>query len=68
VIPIHWGTLYPGGLHRLWPSPLARPGIDFERAARRLAPDIDVRVLRPGDSTTFADDGGDGARDRGLLD
>ncbi len=54
VIPVHWGTLYPTGLHRLWPSPLSRPAIDFERAAVRLAPDIDVRILRPGASTTFA--------------
>lgn len=51
AVPIHWGTLYPSRLHRLWRSPLDEPGVRFARHANRIAPDVDVRVLRPGEST-----------------
>jgi L-ascorbate metabolism protein UlaG (beta-lactamase superfamily) len=47
VIPIHWGTLVPMG---------ARPGVDpwappraFESAVARLAPEVEVHVLAPGE-------------------
>ena len=53
VVPIHWGTLYPRHLHRVWQRPLREPGERFAAHARRLAPGIDVRVLRPGEATTF---------------
>lgn len=53
VVPIHWGTLYPRHLHRVWRRPLDEPGDRFAAFARRLAPDVDVRVLRPGQSTTI---------------
>lgn len=50
AIPIHWGTFYPAGLRRVRPAPLAVPGPQFLEAARRLAPDVPVRVLAPGES------------------
>ena len=50
---VHWGTLYPRRLHRLWPGPLAEPGERFAGHAARLAPDVDVRVLRPGEGTSI---------------
>ena len=53
AVPIHWGTLYPRRLHRLWKSPLTEPGDRFARHAASLAPRADVRVLRPGDATTI---------------
>jgi L-ascorbate metabolism protein UlaG (beta-lactamase superfamily) len=53
AIPIHWGTLYPRLLHRVWRAPLAEPGDRFAAHVRRLAPGVDVRVLRPGDSASF---------------
>ena len=53
AVPIHWGTLYPRRLHRLWPGPLAEPGERFAGHAARLAPDVDVRVLRPGEGTSI---------------
>ena len=53
AVPIHWGTLYPRHLHRLWKRPLLEPGDRFAALARELAPDVEVRVLRPGESTTF---------------
>lgn len=49
AVPIHWGTLYPRQLHRVWRGPLEEPGDRFAAHAARLAPDVDVRVLRPGD-------------------
>jgi L-ascorbate metabolism protein UlaG (beta-lactamase superfamily) len=53
AVPIHWGTLYPRRLHRVWPGPLAGPGDRFAAHAAQLAPGVDVRVLRPGASTDF---------------
>jgi L-ascorbate metabolism protein UlaG (beta-lactamase superfamily) len=53
AVPIHWGTLYPRHLHRVWRRPLIEPGDRFAAYAHELAPGIDVRVLRPGDVTTF---------------
>ena len=55
VIPIHWGTLYPGGLDRVWPSALQRPATAFGLASAQLAKEVDIRVLQPGDTTIFAD-------------
>lgn len=51
VVPIHWGTLYPRHLHRVWRGPLLDPGDRFAAYAKQLAPTVDVRVLRPGEST-----------------
>jgi L-ascorbate metabolism protein UlaG (beta-lactamase superfamily) len=53
VVPIHWGTLYPRHLHRVWRRALVEPGDRFAVFARRLAPHVDVRVMRPGESTTI---------------
>ena len=48
AIPIHWGTLTP-----LWGRPkadaLRRPADDFAAAVQRLAPDVAVRILEPGE-------------------
>jgi L-ascorbate metabolism protein UlaG (beta-lactamase superfamily) len=50
AVPIHWGTLYPLGLpfrrHRV----LADPPQEFARHAAELAPDVDVRLLAPGEA------------------
>jgi L-ascorbate metabolism protein UlaG (beta-lactamase superfamily) len=51
AVPIHWGTLYPRRLHRLWTGPLIEPGDRFKAAAAWLAPGTDVVVLRPGEGT-----------------
>ena len=49
AIPIHWGTYAP------WrPSPGDdTPALEFATKAATLAPDVEVRVLRPGDTTSF---------------
>ena len=52
VVPIHWGTLYPAGLDRIWGGPLEAPASKFRAACADLAPTTEVRVLAPGEDTT----------------
>lgn len=54
VIPIHWGTLYPLGLARLRPNPLRSPPRQFETWMRDLAPQVEARVLAPGEATSLS--------------
>lgn len=53
VVPIHWGTLYPRLLKHLRPDPLFRPPQELARAMDELAPEVEVRLLAPGMSTSF---------------
>jgi L-ascorbate metabolism protein UlaG (beta-lactamase superfamily) len=48
AIPIHWGTYRPLHLGARAKF-LTRPAEDFAREAASLAPEVDVRVLRPGE-------------------
>jgi L-ascorbate metabolism protein UlaG (beta-lactamase superfamily) len=51
VVPIHWGTYHP--LHlglRDVPAYLRDPPEQFARAAAATAPEVEVRVLRPGET------------------
>jgi L-ascorbate metabolism protein UlaG (beta-lactamase superfamily) len=56
AIPIHWGTLFPLALDRLrGKAPLlSDPPHEFQRAAAQCAPEVEVRVLQPGDATPLA--------------
>ncbi len=54
AVPIHWGTLYPFGLRRLRGAPLRKPAERFVASLRQLAPQIEARVLSPGESTPLA--------------
>ena len=54
AVPIHWGTLYPLGLAHLRPDQLRLPGERFADSVRELAPQVDARVLSPGESTSLA--------------
>jgi L-ascorbate metabolism protein UlaG (beta-lactamase superfamily) len=50
AVPIHWGTYFPAhrgrsGHHRL----LEDPPHEFARHAAELAPEVDVRILQPGE-------------------
>ncbi|MBS1679317.1 MAG: MBL fold metallo-hydrolase [Actinobacteria bacterium] len=49
VVPIHWGTFYPVGLARVRPRPLAEPARTFAGRLEALAPQVDARVLAPGE-------------------
>jgi L-ascorbate metabolism protein UlaG (beta-lactamase superfamily) len=53
AVPIHWGTLYPPGLDRVLGDRLTRPARRFAEWAAELAPDLDVRILQPGEATTI---------------
>lgn len=50
AIPIHWGTFYPLGLRGVVPSPFETPGPAFVEAVARLAPEVRVRLLAPGEA------------------
>jgi len=52
AIPIHWGTLRPLGMRRLMGSHLSDPPGEFARLAALLTPDVEVRILAPGDALT----------------
>jgi L-ascorbate metabolism protein UlaG (beta-lactamase superfamily) len=48
AIPIHWGTLYPLAMHRITPTFLTQPPQLFAQFMLRMAPQVEVRVLQPG--------------------
>lgn len=54
AIPIHWGTYYPAhaGLTSS-PSFLDAPPEEFVTRVAGTAPEVEIRVLRPGESTVF---------------
>ena len=48
AVPIHWGSLVPLGMHlRTW-SYLTRPPLTFADMARHAHPEVEVRILEPG--------------------
>ena len=51
AIPIHWGTLHPLGMGWTRPNFLSMPPREFAAHAALLAPEVDVRVLDPGEVT-----------------
>ena len=60
AIPIHWGTYFPIHLGlRGAPRFLELPPAEFVLAAGEVAPDVDVRVLQPGESWVSTEDDGD---------
>jgi L-ascorbate metabolism protein UlaG (beta-lactamase superfamily) len=54
AVPIHWGTLYPLGLARLRSGRLRQPAEEFAACAKEIAPQVETRVLSPGESTSLA--------------
>jgi L-ascorbate metabolism protein UlaG (beta-lactamase superfamily) len=55
AVPIHWGTYTVVGSPRLWPWMHSDPAHRFLAHAAELAPDVDVRVLEPGESIRVGD-------------
>jgi L-ascorbate metabolism protein UlaG (beta-lactamase superfamily) len=53
VIPIHWGTYAPPAQARLRGFDQMEPPRAFIRYAAHLEPDVEVRLLRPGETTTI---------------
>lgn len=54
AVPIHWGTLYPFGLDLIKGDPLRLPGDEFATQMRTFAPQVETRVLSPGEATSLA--------------
>jgi L-ascorbate metabolism protein UlaG (beta-lactamase superfamily) len=55
AIPIHWGTYSPIHLGlRKAPDFLELPPAEFSLAAKELAPNVEVRVLRPGETVDLS--------------
>jgi L-ascorbate metabolism protein UlaG (beta-lactamase superfamily) len=55
AIPIHWGTYFPLGLRMFLPRFLNNPPHEFATHARKLAPGVQINVLKPGESLVLAD-------------
>jgi L-ascorbate metabolism protein UlaG (beta-lactamase superfamily) len=55
AVPIHWGTLFPVGLARTKGRALIDPPHEFARHLAQLAPEVQVRLLAPGDAMDLAD-------------
>jgi L-ascorbate metabolism protein UlaG (beta-lactamase superfamily) len=56
AIPIHWGCYCPAGLAFLRPRFLSQPPLDFAEHAADIAPEVDVRILEPGQSLRLVKD------------
>jgi len=56
AIPIHWGTFAPFGMNFHPWDYLTQPPLEFLEHARRLAPDVEVRILEPGDALDLDDE------------
>jgi len=52
AIPIHWGTFAARYVRRRKPSFLTEPPLTFAEYAARLAPEVTIKVLQPGERTT----------------
>lgn len=48
AVPIHWGTFFPVGLNWFLPRFLADPPHTFSKFAARLASDVNIHVVHPG--------------------
>ena len=53
AVPIHYGTFWPYGMDPVKPHLFHDPGERFAHHAAERLPDLDVRVLHPGDSLTL---------------
>jgi len=50
AIPIHWGTYLPTGLGWLRPGFHYIPPLEFSRVAGRVASEVEIKILKPGES------------------
>lgn len=51
AVPVHYGVYYPPGMLALWRGRDILPPRAFARYAGRLAPEVEVRIVPPGEST-----------------
>ena len=53
-VPVHWGTIYPPWLPPAFNAKWGQWPHAFARYAAHLAPEVEVRILQPGETTVFA--------------
>jgi L-ascorbate metabolism protein UlaG (beta-lactamase superfamily) len=53
AIPIHWGTLYPIGLRWILPRYLRQPPLIFADQVQKIAPGVQVKILKPGETLSL---------------
>jgi L-ascorbate metabolism protein UlaG (beta-lactamase superfamily) len=53
AVPIHWGTLFPLGLARWGDHHLVNPPRKFASIVAERSPEVEVRVLQPGEMTSL---------------
>jgi L-ascorbate metabolism protein UlaG (beta-lactamase superfamily) len=53
AVPIHWGTFFPLGLASFLPRRLSAPPLEFATWCERLAPQVEVRMLFPGEASRY---------------
>ncbi|HLF26188.1 MAG TPA: MBL fold metallo-hydrolase [Anaerolineae bacterium] len=51
AVPIHWGTFCPLGMGWARPRFLTHPPVAFAQHAAQLAPEVEVRIITPGQPT-----------------
>lgn len=54
AVPIHWGTFFPLGLASLFPGRLSTPPHEFASCCERLAPQVAVQILLPGEASSLS--------------
>jgi L-ascorbate metabolism protein UlaG (beta-lactamase superfamily) len=54
VVPVHWGTFAPVRLGSGAPVWLRQPADQFREAMGRHAPETDLRIVRPGDTSAMS--------------
>ncbi len=60
-VPVHWGTIYPPWLPPAFNAKWGEWPYAFARYAAHLAPEVDVRVLQPGETAVFTPTVGEAA-------
>ena len=50
TVPIHWGTYFPIGMKGIRGRLLEKPVVAFDRQMVEIAPELESRVLRPGET------------------
>ena len=58
-VPVHWGTVYPPWLPPALNAKWGEWPRAFARYAAHLVPEVDVRIVPPGETTRFGDRGRD---------
>lgn len=54
AVPVHWGTFFPLGLARRRRDRLTTPPREFARRCANLAPQVETRILAPGEGTSIS--------------